>query len=104
MNEVTLFEEKNMSAFRTLAKLKEQKRQLDAEEKVINNMLLQRMQESNIASVDNDIVRINLIPETESVSLDTKALRKEDPDLYHDIENRYNKRVVKEAHIRITVK
>ena len=90
MNEVTLFEEKNMSAFRTLAKLKEQKRQLDAEEKVINNMLLQRMQESNIASVDNDIVRINLIPETESVSL--------------DIENRYNKRVVKKAHIRITVK
>ncbi|MEI3504175.1 MAG: hypothetical protein V8Q42_11175 [Anaerovoracaceae bacterium] len=104
MNEVTLFEEKNMSAFRTLAKLKEQKRQLDAEEKAINNMLLQRMQESNIASVDNDIVRINLIPETESVSLDTKALRKEDPDLYHDIENRYNKRVVKKAHIRITVK
>ena len=104
MNEVTLFEEKNMSAFRTLAKLKEQKRQLDAEEKVINNMLLQRMQESNIASIDNDIVRINLIPETESVSLDTKALRKEDPDLYHDIENRYNKRVVKKAHIRITVK
>lgn len=104
MNEATLFEEKNMSAFRTLAKLKEQKRQLDAEEKVINNMLLQRMQESNIASVDNDIVRINLIPETESVSLDTKALRKEDPDLYHDIENRYNKRVVKKAHIRITVK
>ncbi len=104
MNEVTLFEEKNMSAFRTLAKLKEQKRQLDAEEKVINNMLLQRMQESNIASVDNDIVRINLIPETESVSLDTKALRTEDPDLYHDIENRYNKRVVKKAHIRITVK
>lgn len=104
MNEVTLFEEKNMSAFRTLAKLKEQKRQLDAEEKVINNMLLQRMQESNIASVDNDIVRINLISETESVSLDTKALRTEDPDLYHDIENRYNKRVVKKAHIRITVK
>lgn len=104
MNEVTLFEEKNMSAFRTLAKLKEQKRQLDAEEKVINNMLLQRMQESNIASVDNDIVRINLIPETESVSLDTKALKTEDPDLYHDIENRYNKRVVKKAHIRITVK
>lgn len=104
MNEVTFFEEKNMSAFRTLAKLKEQKRQLDAEEKVINNMLLQRMQESNIASVDNDIVRINLIPETESVSLDTKALRKEDTDLYHDIENRYNKRVVKKAHIRITVK
>ena len=104
MNEVTFFEEKNISAFRTLAKLKEQKRQLDAEEKVINNMLLQRMQESNIASVDNDIVRINLIPETESVSLDTKALRKEDPDLYHDIENRYNKRVVKKAHIRITVK
>ena len=104
MNEVTLFEEKNMSAFRTLAKLKEQKRQLDAEEKAINNMLLQRMQESNIASVDNDIVRINLIPETESVSLDTRALRAEEPDLYHDIESRYNKRVVKKAHIRITVK
>ena len=104
MNEVTLFEEKNMSAFRTLAKLKEQKRQLDAEEKAINNLLLQRMQESNIASVDNDIVRINLIPETESVSLDTRALRAEEPDLYHDIESRYNKRVVKKAHIRITVK
>lgn len=104
MNEIKAFEEKNISAFRTLARIKEQKRQIEAEEKTINNMLLERMQESGIASIDNDIVRINLIPETESVSLDTKSLKADDPELYREIESRYNKRVIKKPHIRITVK
>lgn len=104
MNEMKAFEERKLSAFKALATIKEQKKQLDLEEKAMNDLLLEHMQENGIMAIDNDIIRINLVPESESVSLDTKALRAEDPDLYHEIECKYNKKVKKRAHIRVTVK
>ena len=104
MNEVTKFEEKNMGAFQALAFVQQQRKELDAREKHIKDTLLKRMEVYGITSVDNDIVRINYIPESESVSIDTKTFKNKEPDLYHEIENKYNKRVKKKAYVRITVK
>ena len=104
MNEVTKFEKKNMGAFQALAFVQQQRKELDAQEKHIKDTLLKSMEVYGITSVNNDIVRISYIPESESVSIDTKALKNEDPDLYHEIENKYNKRVKKKAYVRITVK
>ncbi len=101
---IIAFEERNLSLFNALATIKEQKEQLEKEEKEIKECLCRRMDECGIAAVDNDYVRINYIPATESVSLDTKAFKADDPELYHEIENRYNKRVKKKAYVRITVK
>lgn len=98
------FEKENMAAFTQLAKVQELKKSLDAEEKKIKADLLAGMKKYGIASIDNDLVRINYIPETETVSLDTKAWKAKDPDLYHEIEKAYNKRVKKSEYIRVTVK
>ena len=104
MNAIQKFEKKNMVAFQQLASIADTKKALENQEKEIKEALQKNMQKHGIASIDNDIVRINLIPETETVSIDTKQLRQDDPDLYHDIEKRFNKRVKKKAYIRITVK
>ena len=74
------FERKNMAAFETLSFIQGQRKALEQQEKEIKEMLLQGMKKHGIASIDNDIVRINYIPESESVSLDTKKWRVEDPD------------------------
>lgn len=103
-NSIEKFEEKNISAFQTLAMIEQSEKQLKAQKEEIKKILLNGMEEHNITSIDNDIVRINYVPESESVSLDTKALLKENPTLYHDIEAKYNKRTSRKAHIRITVK
>lgn len=103
-NSLTIFEEKNMAAFQTLQTIAEQKKQLESQEKEIKELLLNGMKAFGITAIDNDLVRINYIPESESVSIDTKALLKENPDLYHKIENAFNKRINKKEHIRITVK
>lgn len=103
-NAIEKFEHKNMAAFKTLAMIKTSEQQLKKQKEQIQELIFEGMQKNNIASIDNDIVRINLIPETESVSIDTKALLMSEPDLYHEIESKYNKKNTKKAHVRITVK
>lgn len=98
------FEKKNMTAFKELAQLQEMKKSLDDKEKEVKAALLEGMKKYGIASIDNDLVRINYIPETESVSLDTKKWRADNPDQYHEIEQAYNKRTIKKEYIRVTVK
>lgn len=103
-NAIEKFEQKNIAAFQALAFISSQKKQLDAQEKELKAQLLDGMKKYGIDAIDNDVVRINLIPETETVSIDTKAWKKDDPESYHEIEDRYNKRVKKSEYVRITVK
>ena len=104
MNAIEKFEKKNMAAFESLAFITKQQKQLKEQEAEIKGVLLAGMKKHNIASIDNEIVRINYIPESESVAIDTKKWRADDPDSYHEIEKKYNKRTKKSEYIRITVK
>lgn len=104
MNAIQIFEEKNLSAFQQLAEISRTKKALDAQEKELKEKLLIAMENHNIASIDNDIIRISYIAESESVTLDTKALLADDPDTYHALERKYNKRTKKKAYIRFTAK
>ena len=104
MNAIAKFEKKNMAAFESLAFITKQQKQLKEQEAEIKRVLLEGMKKHNITAIDNDIVRINYIPESESVSIDTKKWRADDPDSYHEIEEKYNRRTKKSEYIRITVK
>lgn len=104
MNALEKFEKANLIAFESLAEIQTQKNELELQEKKIKEIILAGMQDNGIDSIDNDIVRINLIPESESVAIDTKALRTKDPDLYRELMEKYNRRTKKSAHVRITVK
>lgn len=102
--EMTAFEQKNLAAFEQLRELTNAKKSLEEQEKKIKDDLTFAMELNGITSIDNDYVRISHIAETESVALDTKAFRQDDPDLYNEVMNKYNKRTKKKAYVRITVK
>lgn len=103
-NKLEKFERKNMAAFETLSFIYGQKKALEEQEKEIKAVLLDGMKKYHIDSIDNEIMRINLIPASESVAIDTKKWRTEDPDSYHAVEQKFNKRTKKSEYIRITVK
>lgn len=103
-NNIEKFKTKNMVEFRTLAAIARQKKHLEAQEKQIKEVLFYGMERHGITSIDNDMVKINYIPESESVSLDTKSFLNAEPDLYHELEKKYNKRKKTKAYIRITDK
>lgn len=102
--EMTAFEQKNLAAFKQLRELTNAKKSLEEQEKKIKDDLTFAMELNGITSIDNDYVIISHVAETESVALDTKAFRQDDPDLYNEVMNKYNKRTKKKAYVRITVK
>lgn len=104
MTAIQKFEKKNMAAFQSLADLAKQKKEIETQEEDVKQMLLEAMEKHGITSIDNDIVRINYIVGRESVSIDTKALLADDPQLYHEIESKYNKRKVTKPYIKVTAK
>ena len=104
MNAIAKFEKKHMAALESLAFISQQQKQLQEQEAEIKGVLLEGMKKYNITAIENDIVRINYVPESESVSIDTKKWRADDPDSYHEIEEKYNRRTKKSEYIRITVK
>ena len=104
MNKLTPFEEKHLAKFKQLAEITRYKKELETQEKEIKGMLEIAMENHGIASIDNDIIRINYIAGSESVAFDTKAFLTSEPDLYHELEQKYNKRSVRKPYIKFTVK
>lgn len=104
MNALQNFEQKNMAVFETLARISKTKAELEAQEKDAKEKLLIAMENNGITSIDNDVIRISYVAGTESVALDTKALRADNPKLYNKLEQKYNKRTKKGPYIRFTAK
>lgn len=98
------FENKNMAAFQQLAMISRQEKEIKKQKKEIQEALKTGMEKYGLTSIDNDIVRIRYIAESESVSIDTKAFLAEDPELYHEVESRFNKRRKRKAYIKVTAK
>lgn len=104
MNALQKFEQQNLAMFQTLADISRHKKALEEKEKDVKEALLIAMENHSITSIDNDIIKISYVGPSESVSLDTKALLAEEPDTYHALEAKYNKRVQRKPHLRFTVK
>lgn len=105
-NKVALFEQKNMMAFIELHNIEQQKKELDARDKEIREIITKGMEENGIDSIDNDYVKITYIPPTDGKpKLDEKAWRAEDPEGYNKVFSLYNKMSgAKKGYVRITVR
>lgn len=62
--------------------------------------LLENFRENGISKIENDVLRINYIAPSDSVTLDSKTLKEEMPDIY----NKYTKVTKRSDSIKITVK
>lgn len=103
-NNVIAFEQNNIQLLGKIAELARVKNEIESQEKKLKEDLLFAMELAGVTSVDNDKIRISYIPASESVALDTKSLKASDPELYHELETKYNKRTTKKAYIRFKVK
>lgn len=102
--ELKLFEEKNLAVFKQLSEFKKQQDAMKEQEKKLKDALMKSMEEYGIKSFKNDYVSISYIDESETESLDLKAFKEKEPELYEDLKKDYIKVRHTSAYIKITAK
>jgi len=101
---VTVFNNNYMATMQRYADLEQTIKELEQTKKDVRAELKRAMEDYNIRSIDNDILRITVVPPTESVTIDTKALRIAKPDIYDELIDAYPKRMTKDSYLRVTIK
>lgn len=108
--EITVFEQKYMTACENLAKAVKMKKQLEEEEKKAKAALGKVMDEFGIKSMDNAFIKFTRIAEnpgkTETV-IDLEKMKTEEPELYAELLADYPKTVTtgkKSAYVTFTAK
>lgn len=87
-----------------LAELETIKKEMEDTSKRIRKELLEAMRYYNLMSVDNDYVTITRVAPSSSMSINSKALKLAEPDLYFELEEKYPKLTERAESIRIKVK
>lgn len=95
-SDVTLSEE----VCEKIASLEKQAKEIKRQQDDMKNEILDAMQENGVIKIDNEFLKIALIPEHDAERFDSKAFKEENPDVY-DLYVKISK--VKPS-IRITVK
>jgi hypothetical protein len=105
-NEVALFENQFIEAFKQMAAISKQKKDLDAKEKKFKEQLEKAMDEFQIKSINNDYVRITRIAENPGKTvIDVDELQKKEPELFNDLLKDYPKiSGKKKAYVKFEVK
>lgn len=104
MNEVALFEQQNLEAFKQLAELKRQQDALKKQEDEVKSQIEKSMEEYGVKSLKNEHITISYIEASSSTSIDLKALENKEPDLYKELLADYPKVTNRKASVRFTVK
>lgn len=82
-----------------LAELLLKKKELEAREKELKALILKEMESCNEAKYEDDMLKIAYIPESESMTFDTKQFQKENPEAY----KMFLKPTKKSAYLRVSV-
>ena len=81
----------------------EEKKKLEAKEKELKDQIERQMVELSKSKIENDCLKITLVPETISTSFDTTTFKKKEPDLYEDLLKDYHKETSRKAYLKVTV-
>lgn len=82
-----------------LAELMLRKKELEAREKELKALIMADMESCNQAKYEDDLLKIAYIPESESMTFDTKQFQKENPEAY----KLFLKPTKKAAYLRVSV-
>lgn len=103
-NELALFESKALVFMQDLSNLKKEQDRLTNLEKTARENLQKVMSDYGITQFKNEYVTISVVKGSTTVSVDLKALEKNEPQLYADLLKDYPKETVKKDSVRILVK
>ena len=102
--ELKLFEAQYIAQFKALAAAEKQLKEQTKKRDEIKDLIKAAMAEANIKSIDNDFLKITLIEDSISHSIDLKELEKQDGELYQHIKDNYTVEKTRKGYIKITVK
>lgn len=104
MNELTVFEQKEVALIQRLVQFKKHKNELEVQEKQIKADLKKAMEDYGIKSFKNDQITITYVDESESKSIDLKKLATAEPECFLGLLADYPKVTKKSAYVSFTVK
>lgn len=89
-----------MAIMKQIAAISKQKKELEDQEKKVRESLEAAMEQYGIKSFDNDILKVTYVAPTTKTTVDSKKLKKEQPEIFAKYSNVSNVK----ASVRITVK
>lgn len=89
-----------IAIMKQISVINKQKKELEDQEKKVRQALEETMEQYGVKSFDNDILKVTYVAPTTKTTLDSKALKKDLPDVYE----KYSKTSNVKASVRITVK
>ena len=104
MGDIALFNNNYMATMQRYADLETTIKELTETKDKVRAEIQRAMEDYNIRSIDNDIVKLTLVAPSVSITIDTKALRISDPDTYEDLLDKYPKTTARRQSLRVTIK
>ena len=104
MGDLTVFSDKYLTMMKQIAAHEMELKKLKEESDEMRYKLMEAMDANNIRSFENDILKMTLVAPSVSTTIDTKALRLQDPDTYEELLEEYPKVTERRQSIRITIK
>lgn len=98
--ELTLFQSKALETMQKIADLDLQKKQLEAQDKVVRQRLQELMDQYGVKTFENDILKITYVEPTTRSTIDSKKLREDLPA----VAEKYTKVSPVKGSVRIEVK
>lgn len=99
-NQMVVFESSVVGITQTIANIASEKKRLEDEDKKMREELEQAMSAYGITSFENEFVKITHVEPTTKVSVDSKKLKADLPDIY----SKYSKVSDVKGYVKITVK
>ena len=96
------FEERNLAVFKQLADLKAQIKELERQQEDVKAGILEAMEHYGVTSFKNEYITITYVPDSETESIDLKALQAQEPDLYDELLNDYRKITKRKGYVRFS--
>lgn len=104
MGDITVFNKNYLATMQRIADLESTIKDLEETKDKVRSELLQAMEFYGLRSIDNDILTMTLVAPSVSTTIDTKAIRINEPDIYEDLLERYPKVTERRQSLRIKVK
>ena len=104
MGDISLFNNNYMATMQRYADLESTIKELTETKDKVRAEIQRAMEDYNIRSIENDILKITLVAPSVSTTIDTKALRMRDPDTYEDLLDEYPKTIERKQSLRITIR
>lgn len=76
------------------------KKEIEAEIKAINEEILN----NDDINLENDQIKVSIIPESSYKTLDMTKVKNKEPDLYKELLDIYPKEVSKKAYVKVKIK